>query len=194
MTESRRRIRDEVAELLAQPNQPKSTVPGNPQQVAAMAKVVLATLAGMPRHRAADLAGVSRVQVWRWLDPEGTSDHPVYEKFRNAIARADALFIRREIENIKVAGRIPNAKTGQIDWRASAWLMERRFQTEFGPKVSQEISGPGGGPIQTESKTLTDPEVSSRLTEALDVLREIGKVDLVANGHAPLKAKEGQGN
>jgi hypothetical protein len=186
-------VREELANFLADPKPGKSTRPGNPQQVAAMAKVVLATLAGLPRHRAADLAGVSRVQIWRWLNPEDT-EGPIYDRFRNAIARADGLFIKRELENIKIAARIPNMKTGQVDWKASAWLMEHRFQFDFGPKATLELTGPGGGPIQTEDKTLSDPEVAERLKQSLDVLREIGKVDVVVNGHAPLQVKEGQGS
>lgn len=162
----------------------KSTRPGNPQQIAAMAKVVRATLAGLPRGRAADFAGIDRVTIYRWLDAENM-DGPVYARFRNALARAEAWYIQRELRVVRGAARIPNAKTGQVDWRASAWLLERRFQSDFGAKVTQEISGPGGGPIQTEVKDLTDAEVSERLREAVEVLRETGKVDLVTNGHRP---------
>lgn len=172
----------------------KSTRAGNPQQIASMAKVVRATLAGLTRQRAADLAGVDRLTIYRWLDPESVSDDPVYARFRNAMSRAEAWYIQRELRVIQAAARIPNMKTGQVDWRAAAWLMEHRFQFEFGPKATLELTGPGGGPIQSEVKNLSDGDVNKRLAESLDVLKEIGKVDVVVNGHAPLKVKEGQGS
>ena len=190
MAESRREVQDELAEFLLSPDAPKkngkSTIPGNAKQVTAMAKVVMATLAGLTRGRAADLAGVSRVQIYRWMNEEET-EGPVYERFRNAMARADAHYMRRELAVIQAAARIPNMKTGQIDWRAAAWLMEHRFQFEYGAKAQLEISGPGGGPIQTEVKDLTDEAVSIRLREAVEILKDVGKLEPVAvNGQKPI--------
>lgn len=167
----------------------KSTRAGNPQQITAMAKVVRATLAGLTRQRAADYAGVDRLTIYRWLDRE-VMPGPVYERFRNVLMRAEAWYIQRELRVIQAAARIPNAKTGQTDWRASAWLMEHRFQFEFGPKATIEHTGPGGGPIQTEDKTLSDPQVKERLEEVFGILREVGKVDLVTNGHRPGESEE----
>lgn len=162
----------------------KSTRAGNPEQIIAMAKVVRATLAGLNRGRAADLAGVARLTIYRWMNEDELPGEP-YQRFRNAMSHAESWYIARELRHIQVASRIPNEKTGQVDWRASAWLMEHRFQFEFGPKATIEHTGPGGGPIQTEDKTLTDPEVKQRLSEALQVLKEIGKVDYATNGHQP---------
>ena len=187
MAKSLMGVRDELAEFIDGPRSGKSTRPGNAQQVTAMAKVVQATLAGLTRGRAADFAGVSRVQIYRWMNPEET-EGPVYERFRNAMARADAFYIKRELAVIQAAARIPNMKTGQIDWRAAAWLMEHRFQTEYGPKAHLEISGPGGGPIQTEVKDLSDAQVSERLSEMVDILKDVGKLEpVVVNGQKPLK-------
>lgn len=37
------------------------------------------------------------------------------------------------------------------DWRASAWLLERRWGSEFGRRDRLEHTGSEGGPIQTQS-------------------------------------------
>src|SRR5688500_10412003 len=147
----------------------KSTRAGNPQQIAAMAKVCWYVLGGLSRSRAAYMAEIDPATVYRWQNPEVTIG-PEYDRFRVALAHAETHFMWRELRVIQAAARIPNFKPGQVDWRASAWLMEHRVLAEYGAKATIEHTGPGGGPIQTEDKTLSDPQVRERLDSALAVL------------------------
>ena len=38
------------------------------------------------------------------------------------------------------------------DWRAQAWLIERRHPSRWGRRTSHELTGPEGGPIAVEEK------------------------------------------
>ena len=52
------------------------------------------------------------------------------------------------------------------DWRAAAWRLERRFPDRWGvkSKVTQEISGPGGGPVEViNTANLTHDEKKQML-------------------------------
>lgn len=49
--------------------------------------------------------------------------------------------------NLVRAERLP-------DWKAAAWMLERRFRDEYGTQRNIEISGAGGGPIEVEVATV----------------------------------------
>ena len=39
-------------------------------------------------------------------------------------------------------------RNAELDWKADSWRLEKFFPGEFGSKVSHEVSGPAGGPIE----------------------------------------------
>jgi len=45
-------------------------------------------------------------------------------------------------------------RAGIDDWKAVAWLLERRFRKEWGSQSAVELSGPNKGPIQTQNITV----------------------------------------
>lgn len=150
---------------------------------AAMNLVVEGVRRGLNRTEAAALAGVNRNQIYRWLEGEDA----VYEAFRGDLAHAEADFINEHVQSILEAGLIPNEKTGQRDWRALAWVLEHRF-APWGSKTAVELTGKGGGPIQTDATPQTPAEKRAWLREAMSVMLEIGLIEPVTeNGHAPVK-------
>ena len=104
---------------------------------------------GVPIKYAAQMAGVKYPTVNEWesrgRDPNETN--AVFARFADAMAVARAKQASRLVKAIEDAGHIPNEKTGQRDWRAHAWLLERGHRDDFGPKSKTEVSGPGGGPV-----------------------------------------------
>lgn len=59
-------------------------------------------------------------------------------------------------------------ETAAPDWRAAAFILERRHPDRWGRQERREISGPGGGPIRTEDVGLTDEERLARIALLLN--------------------------
>lgn len=97
-------------------------------------------------------------------------DEVVYEKgltFPDALTRAEDESEQFLISRIKRAGT-EDAKTTYVydrqgnllreireyDWRAGAWLLEHnpKLRAKYQTKQGVEISGPDGGPVQTEGR------------------------------------------
>jgi len=93
---------------------------------------------GATRTDAALLGGISKDTFYEWM---GT--HP---DFSDAIARAEAEAKEQRLKRIMAAGirTIVDPNTGKLkdvkgDWKADAWVLERRFPADFGNKVVLEI-------------------------------------------------------
>lgn len=92
---------------------------------------------GLTYTLAAARAGITFETLSQWR-----KQHP---EFSERLAHAEAEAAERRLQAIEAAG--------QQDWRALAWIMERRHPTEYGKAERQEInakhelSGPNGQPI-----------------------------------------------
>jgi hypothetical protein len=93
---------------------------------------------GQTIRAAAALAGLHIDSIMRWLEAARDGDERYFE-FSELYARA------RGKAQSKMVAEIRRAGTG--DWRATAWLLERMFVSDFSLKQTHEISGPNGGPI-----------------------------------------------
>lgn len=86
---------------------------------------------GLPLKHAAQLAGLSYDTVNRWKIRGEDEKSPVqFCNFCNALKRAQAVSMNRLVGSVRKAGR--------KDWRAAAWLLERRHSEEFGKAVEVE--------------------------------------------------------
>ena len=106
------------------------------------------TLANLPRGTAKTKRDAAR-KATKPL----TAEEP-FCKFCESVTRA-----RAKVDIQIVSSIVQAAQNG--DWRAGAWLMERRGDPEFYKVERTEISGPEGKPIETQALTpdYADPEV-----------------------------------
>jgi hypothetical protein len=122
-------------------------------------RVCQALRAGAHMEQAATYAGVHRATVYRWLARGEADDAPErYRDFAAAVREAEAGF---EIASLALIARV-----GDEDWRARAWLVERRHPRRWGRRKALELSGPDGEPIQLEAlgldtHKLTDDELDT---------------------------------
>jgi hypothetical protein len=80
---------------------------------------------GLPYELAAEAAGIGRSTFYNWQRgafPRG-ADKVLKVEFLDALTRA------RGESAFRLAGLINRAATG--DWRAAAWMLERRFPKDF---------------------------------------------------------------
>lgn len=106
---------------------------GRPSKLTAgcQQKLVEAIEIGLPLKSAASLAGICYETLNRWKkrgeDPNGA---PEYRQFCHALEQANAAAMQHHLQNI--------AAKGKEDWRASAWILERRFNTDFGKDQAEQ--------------------------------------------------------
>ena len=118
-------------------------------------RIIEALRAGNYQDTAAAYAGVSRTAFYRWMEQGAQDDAPaIYRDFRDAVEKARS---EAEVRNVALIQRAAQEGT----WQAAAWFLERSFQQRWGRK--QEVSGPGGGPIQVEQ--LSPDEARQRLAQ-----------------------------
>ena len=80
---------------------------------------------GLSEGDAAYMADIDQdtLTFWKKASPD----------FSDAIIKARSEFKGRNIQNI--------AKAGEAEWKASAWLLERKFREEFGQSVKHDVGG-----------------------------------------------------
>lgn len=104
--------------------------------------------------------GVAYPTYYKWMKKsrmEGCK--PIYTKLAREIAKAEA-----EVESKVVKCWLDQTPT---EWQASRDFLSRRFPDRWANKEKREITGPGGGPLQTigiaanvDLSKLTDEELS----------------------------------
>ena len=134
--------------------------------------VVDALRGGAPPEAAAAFAGISRATYFNWLkrgreaiiQANGNAEQIVetdpYANFVVSVDEALSRFIVGTVAAIGTAGR--TATDG--DWRALAWMLERRFPALFGKITRHEVTGKNGQPIQLEHAIVLDPGALDRLS------------------------------
>lgn len=102
-------------------------------------QIATAVAGHLSLESAAELVGVSKDAVYYWFKKGQEARRNKYTEFAERIKSARAL---AKLDLVtKVAGA--------PDWRAAAWMLERRHREEFHIKTITEISGPNGGPIES---------------------------------------------
>ncbi|MEO6835428.1 MAG: hypothetical protein ABI231_05910 [Candidatus Tumulicola sp.] len=115
----------------------------------------------MPLETTCGLLGVAKSCIYAWV-ARGREDVAAGRPRTNYALFADAFVRARAINEWKLLERIQRA--GERDWRASAWILERRFPERWSQKASVEVS--------------VDDKAASRAAQAkMDGLREILSTD-----------------
>jgi len=110
---------------------------------------------GIPKKFACVKAGVSYQQMMEW-EKRGADGEEPFLTFAREAANARAAHISMRLEAIE---------TGTGDWKRQAWLLERLEPTLFAPTTRTQISGPEGGPVQTQSSVVVVPAIDVDPTE-----------------------------
>lgn len=91
---------------------------------------------GMPITQTCHYAGISHETYYTWMD-KGSEGIAPYADFFEAATRARVEGLRALASTVREAAL--------DDWRAAAWMLERRSPDEWSKRT--ELSGPAGGPI-----------------------------------------------
>lgn len=146
----------EVAASRKKPTGPKRP-PGRPskltQKVAARIEELL--VAGCSMREVATVVGLDYSTVKKWLQRGREAKSGEYFAFFTRVTRARERCTASLTEFIQ--------KAAPEDWRAAAWMLERRAPKRWTKTQSVEVSGKGGGPIEVQNdeawrKVFQDPE------------------------------------
>lgn len=110
-------------------------------------RLLEAVRAGLPYHLAAEAAGISYDTFNEWHQgrfPRG-ADKALKSEFSDALTRAKGESALTLMQIIRTAA--------PEDWRAAAWILERRFPKDFGKQLV-ELTGEDGGPVQIEVQAI----------------------------------------
>lgn len=102
---------------------------------------------GLSYERAAENAGVSRSVLHRWI----AADNAGKVQYRGV---CDALAKARAEGETRLLARV--IKAGEEDWRAAAWILERRHPDQYARVERRELTGPDGSPVQLQVSTWVD--------------------------------------
>ena len=88
-------------------------------------------------------AGVTYATFYNWLEKGEVAKNGILMEFFDAVSRAKADSALRLVSQIMLQA--------PADWRAAAFLLERRFPDDYGKR--SEITGKDGGPVKVDTKT-----------------------------------------
>lgn len=90
---------------------------------------------------AAMLTGISESTIYRWL-AMGKSEgaEPIYLELVARVGEAIESSEFELLQRMRIAGSKPD------HWRATAWMLERRFPEKYGKNVSAQDGGQSGTP------------------------------------------------
>ena len=125
-----------------------------------------------------------RGTVWRWLDK--------YPDFHNQYARARNLRKEALVERLMIlAGSARShahgeAGTGVAGAQVQAvkleidtikWVLSKEYRYDYGDKITQEITGAGGGPIKQESAMALSVADEAVIKQALDAQSKLKRIE-----------------
>ena len=140
--------------------------------------IVVGINAGLTFRLSCGLAGVNPATFYRWLEKGETAKSGAFREFCDTVSRAKADSALRLVSQIMLQA--------PTDWRAAAFLLERRFPDDYGKRsevtgkdggpVKTELTGKDGGPVKTDHIFQPSPEVWE------DMLRERAKFEALRDG------------
>lgn len=118
-------------------------------------RILTAIRLGSPLEYAAEFGGINRGTLREWMN-RGEEGEAPYAAFLGDVQKAQADAVAVLLKRINDA-----AKSG--DWKAAAWILERRHREHFGRNV--EVSGLQGGAIDLRLVNPPDDETLAFLVE-----------------------------
>ena len=132
--------------------------------------IVVGINAGLTFRLSCARAGVNPATFYRWLEKGETANVRRYSEFCDAVSRAKADSDLRLVSQITLQA--------PTDWRAAAFMLERRFPDDYGKRT--EVTGKDGGPVKVEAKTQHIFQPTQEVWD--DVLRERAKYERLRDG------------
>lgn len=132
--------------------------------------------AGLPYHLAAEAAGVTYDTFNEWQQgrfPRG-ADKMLKSEFSEALTRAKGGSALRLVSIIQ--------QQAPTDWRAAAWILERRFPRDFGRRMA--LTGEDGGPIQLQVQEVQQAVITALAAFPDARLAVADALAAVEDGHA----------
>ena len=124
-------------------------------------KIVQAIRAGNYAEIACRAAGISPSTYYRWIERGEQERDGISGEFTEAVRLAEA---ESEVHAVALLRRaMPD------DWRAALAYLERRHPGRWRQHKTSELTGPNGGPIQTEHPV----DLSQLSDEELKLLQDI---------------------
>lgn len=129
---------------------------------------------GMTVKGAAALAGFAYSLVHNWLERGEANEEP-FAEFSRQYRRAQATAEEFHTRSLTVAASVP--RSDGPDTRGSCWWLERVRNAEYGQKTKLEMTGPNGGPMQTQTVPLDRKEAEDRILAAAVEIAERRKAE-----------------
>ena len=111
--------------------------------------------AGVPIGAACTRAGVGESTFHRWLqnarEGRGGKNLARYREFGELVQKALG------DSEAGLVARILTASTKS--WQAAAWLLERKWPDRWARRERTELTGPAGGPIQSETRIVLETAI-----------------------------------
>ena len=114
---------------------PRATGRPTKKSISVLTTITSAVASGLPLKDAARLAGIDVATLRRWRHDDPDVDQ--------AVKTAKAVMVARNIERIQQAAG--------TDWKASAWLLERRAPEQFGKRSVVEVEAAVEHPLTGEN-------------------------------------------
>ena len=117
--------------------------PGRPTKLtpATQAKILESIRAGLTHKLACMRVGVNDSTFYRWLQEGSQARSGRYKDFHDEVMRANADSAEVLLNQIRIKA--------YEDWRAAAFILERRFPDDYGKRT--ELTGKDGGPVIVET-------------------------------------------
>ena len=119
---------------------------------------------------AARTAGIAPGTMKSWIDKGRKDEDGIYYEFALAVEVA-----HQKGEGFLV-GKIIDAVDAN-DWRAAAWILERKYHKNWSKQSKVEVAGPQGGPIRLAPPT--EEQITNAYVARLEAAKGIA-VDVTA--------------
>jgi hypothetical protein len=133
--------------------------PGRPTKLTPELQRRVCTLLrlGMPRERAARLAGISASTFHNWMAEGAAAEGGPYLEFFEAVQRAEDSLVKRALSTV-VDLMAPKYEPS-TRLKAATTVLRTRFSGDFSTR--QEVTGKGGEPVKVEAAVTVQPIVSN---------------------------------